>query len=523
MTTDYYIKNVSGGLGSGTYTVGNTTSSDKGNDPPSRLVSVTTTVAPTSAAIVYAATWLTGAGHNPSTQCPMANVTFCVESKRGSESDSGLSDGVVFFIRQNGNVYATLPKSIGVNWKRADGTFVVTDFTDIGSGSHPDFSATGSLMEFGFGLRLPVQSGSTPYSEVYFDNLCISRVFDCGNGTPCPSASCDSYNTGTLLSVISQASGTTYSIDGSSGLPAGSHKFEFPANSSLKAVSVVVDSDVFQYSNSCHRPAAVSICVNYKTSNPDGGTDGDSIAFFLVQGGTVVAIGQVFIPGDTGNNWSLHTAFYSIPTTTTLDLSSPVSLTMTVSGGNRTHRGVVNIDNICHKALFHECVCESTLLDFTNLSTTAITPDGTGVYQKISDFVNQVLSSTLIPSVIDNCIHAYRISSPIFQSTPPTLYTGEVAVTVAVKTDDAGKTQVVVLTQERLGAVFTETTIYFGCQTLSSCSVVDCCSGATLNYFSAIRTSGARSDTGFLCSGSFGAFPSALCWNKNASSVTISR
>lgn len=177
-----YHNPASGSTPDGTYEVTNVQDATTGNNAPCRKITIETVVAPAKAESVYAICWKDGATHNPATQCPLTNVSFCVESKRYADSDGGLTDGVVFVVRQGGKIYATATQAVGVNWKRASGTYTSTSFTWVNGTGNPNFTATGSAIEFGFALKLSVPKDGTPYDVVLFDNLCVKRTVDCGGG-----------------------------------------------------------------------------------------------------------------------------------------------------------------------------------------------------------------------------------------------------------------------------------------------------------------------------------------------------
>ena len=187
-----YNSPLGGATPDGTYEVSSFQNPRLGNNLPCRQIWIDTVAgfSPTVNENVYAINWIDGATHNPATQCPLTSVSFCVESKRGSDSDDGLTDGVVFVVRQGGKIYATVSQSVGVNWKRAQGTYTSSDFTWINGSSNPNFTATGGQIEFGFALRLTVFANTEPFDSVLFDNLCVKRVFNCGGyGTPCTCSS----------------------------------------------------------------------------------------------------------------------------------------------------------------------------------------------------------------------------------------------------------------------------------------------------------------------------------------------
>lgn len=193
-TATYYDNDVSGSTPDGAYSISNAQNLDVGNESPSRKISITTTEAPGKPDTVYAGCFSPTMRHNPSSQCALPDVSFCVEAKRGSGSDSGNSDSVVFWVRQNNKVYVTQPQSIGENWQHVSGTYVATDFQYINGSSSPDFTSSGTMIEFGFALKLEVGNGDEPVSEVYFDNLCVKIISCQGCLSGCYSLSQDGFS-----------------------------------------------------------------------------------------------------------------------------------------------------------------------------------------------------------------------------------------------------------------------------------------------------------------------------------------
>jgi hypothetical protein len=190
-----YNNTLSGSTQSGQYEVTSVQDTDLGNNPPCRKVEIGTNISPTTNDVVYAINWIDGATHDPVTQCPLANVSFCIESKRGDDSDANLSDGVVFVVRQGGKIYATPSQPVGVNWKRAYGTYTSSNFTWVNGSGGPNFTSAGSTIEFGYALRLTVFANEEPFDSVLFDNVCVKLEKNCPPAT-CTSTYCE-YDPGT--------------------------------------------------------------------------------------------------------------------------------------------------------------------------------------------------------------------------------------------------------------------------------------------------------------------------------------
>ncbi|TXH17807.1 MAG: hypothetical protein E6R03_03245 [Hyphomicrobiaceae bacterium] len=184
-----YYNPVSGVNPDGDYEITNAQETGTGNDAPCRKITIETIEAPQKPDTVYAICWKDNATFTPTATCELLNVSFCVESKRHQDSDSGLTDSVVFVVRQDGKIYETDTFPVGVNWKRASGTFVSAAFSSITGTGSPNFTSTGSAIEFGFALRLQVGEDEEPLSVVLFDNLCIT--------TPCKN--CQTYGCEQLM------------------------------------------------------------------------------------------------------------------------------------------------------------------------------------------------------------------------------------------------------------------------------------------------------------------------------------
>lgn len=183
-----YYNPVSGTTPDGEYEITSVQDTGTGNDLPCRKIAIETIVAPQKPDTVYAICWKDNATRDPSIQCALTRVSFCVESKRHGDSDTGLIDGVVFVVRQNNRIFATATQSVGVNWKRASGTYTQNQFIEIDGSGSPNFTSTGTAIEFGFALRLAVSEDAEPTAVVLFDNLCIGV-----NGCVCPCGDSPSY------------------------------------------------------------------------------------------------------------------------------------------------------------------------------------------------------------------------------------------------------------------------------------------------------------------------------------------
>lgn len=270
-----YRNAVSGTTPDGTYEITNAQETGTGNDAPCRKITISTTTAPHKPDTIYAICWKDNATHNPATQCPLTSVSFCVESKRHSDSDSGLSDSVVFVVRQGGKIYATATNPVGVNWKRASGVYTSGQFNWINGTGNPNFSASGSSIEFGFALKLSVSEDEEPVDIVMFDNLCITRPVECVCNIP----NCDVYSTdpeaGTVSSQCSAdpltiTTGTQAKADG------GNEAFiniDWGEMSPHSAVNLGIDSGIeVDFSAGCSEVSSVSVCVRIRADSDISGT-----------------------------------------------------------------------------------------------------------------------------------------------------------------------------------------------------------------------------------------------------------
>ena len=333
-----------GAVGNGSYTVTNAQDLDVGNDAPCRRVTVETTLATTSADSVYIVCWKKSSSHNPSTQCPVTSLTFCVESKRVSESDGQ----VRFFIKQNGSTYVTKTGfSIGINWKRATGTFSQSDFEELSSGAQPNFTATGTAIEFGFGLKIPVNSGDEPFSDVWFDNLCVVVAKNCPTET-CASGPCDFLDTGSAsLTSVSTAGNGAYLGTSGIGNPGPSHKF-FTRQAGDHAYARMSQS-VASISSAlpCVRPASMSVCI-------DSLKDGLGTAIPCIGLASSSSVVSVTCHTWTRTDWGTLTATVAIPASANL---SDLYVMVGVRNQGASSDTTTYIDNICVKAICDTSGC----------------------------------------------------------------------------------------------------------------------------------------------------------------------
>jgi len=299
----YYHNSTSGIYPDGTYNITNEQNLTVGNDAPSRKISIETTEPPQKPDTIYSGCFSSLIKHNPSTQCALPDVSFCVESKRGSNSDSGLSDGVVFLVRQDSKIYATASQSVGENWTHSSGTYTSSQFSDIAGSSHPDFTTTGTLLEFGFALKLVVNKDESPLDEVYFDNLCV-KVPSCqGCLSNCYSLTQDAFTPSqdsSSVSPVASAGEVSLDVDAVASVYYGTSieaTAEFSGSASAVAAWSLVNTGVaVTIPVDCRLPT-VSICLTLMT------TEGRVSQVYpsVVQDGSFYAGGSGF-SGD--NTWS---------------------------------------------------------------------------------------------------------------------------------------------------------------------------------------------------------------------------
>lgn len=338
-----YHNQISGSTPDGSYEITNAQEAGTGNDAPCRKITIETIEAPQKPDTVYAICWKDNATHNPSTQCPLTSVSFCVESKRHGDSDSGLTDSVVFVVRQNNRIFATAAQSVGVNWMRASGTYSQNSFTEIDGAGNPNFTATGTSIEFGFALKLLVSEDEEPLDVVMFDNLCITKSATCAGGSPCSDVLCETYNTGDSLVIDSQSSGTGYQVDPAVGLPASSHRYSFDSGASRSVTSVITD-EMFQI-DECRRPYSFYVCLNFLKSTA---TTGGSVSFIIRQGANSATAYTSNTNLFSVSEWENRSFSFVLPSYSWLDKMQPVELLMRITENHAEESGVsVWVDNIC--------------------------------------------------------------------------------------------------------------------------------------------------------------------------------
>lgn len=461
-----------GAAGNGVYAVNNVPDTAVGNDAPSRRMTLVTNTPTTTTDNVYVVCWKKSSSHNPSTQCAVTTITFCVESKRVSESDGQ----VRFFIKQNGSTYVTRTGfSIGVNWKRATGTFSQSDFEELSSGAQPNFTASGTAIEFGFGLKIPVNSGDEPFADVWFDNLCVVVNKNCTTQT-CASGPCDQLiGSGFSPGVLNQCaiSGTAansalghYSVTASSS-PAGNpgdcvlvdFDFSDPWNQggdyftagAVVSLGVTISPPSGQ---GCASISGFSVCADVRTAIepwtalPTGNNwmvpGLTRFQIVAIQGGvkfTYAGLGGVIYANTSGWHMAssvarddyVETTFSTTPagrcSTTTnpssrLDLSQPFTLGVYLeipsflysSGlGGQTFHKMKNVkvffDNICVKATYSTCRINKT----PTVSLNGLSVSATGSHPWCNPasvaFINGILASSFSLAYRDSGCFQYYTSS----------------------------------------------------------------------------------------------------------------
>lgn len=420
-----YNNQVSGSTPDGTYEITNVQLVGTGNDPPCRKITIETVEAPHKPDTVYAICWKDNATHNPATQCPLTSVSFCVESKRHDDSDAtnSLTDAVVFVVRQNNRIYATASQSVGVNWKRASGTYTQSQFTEIDGAGNPNFTASGLPIEFGFALKLQVNEDEEPYDVVMFDNLCITRNPNCNS---CLNTTCDHTNDGSELTARKTSSGITYSVVSSEGLPPDCHRVTFNvSNPSNDRIRIVCDSslqDIADESGSgCQTMTSVSICFNFKVNTqvvPGGGfyIYADVKPDEVPSGPSTIPTGTPFWNSSTSfGTWRQQTRIVNLSSTIQGNMASYYPV-VEISGNGQFD---VSIDNICVKAVYGTCFDQEYSVATTGISVIEKTPSCGGTWGSVATEFSGILSGAVvltrytsgIPS--GTCFYAYRYRSVV--------------------------------------------------------------------------------------------------------------
>ena len=137
------------GVGAGTSTAEQQTSG--GNPGDYREVSLTQN---TSGTQIYALNILDTASYNPSAQGAITSISFSLDSKTFTSSDTHTDiQALGFVLLQSGNYYTKSGFTSGVpSWTAGSLTgLTASDFSQFGGGAGmPNFSATGGPIEFGF-------------------------------------------------------------------------------------------------------------------------------------------------------------------------------------------------------------------------------------------------------------------------------------------------------------------------------------------------------------------------------------
>ena len=454
-----YYNPVSGTTPDGSYEITNAQETGTGNDAPCRKITIETIEAPQKPDTIYAICWKDNATHNPATQCPLTSVSFCVESKRHGDSDSGLTDSVVFVVRQNNRIFATAAQSVGVNWKRASGTYTQGSFTEIDGAGNPDFTATGTSIEFGFALKLLVSEDEEPLDVVMFDNLCITRPVSC----VCDIPNCDVYSTDPEAGTVSsQCSADPITVTtGTQAKPGGGTEafidVDWGTTSAHSSANIGVDTGIeADFSEECKTVSSVSVCVRMRAdSEITGSCLGTVGSCRLANIGVIVKQDGEYYLTNTGTA-SLNRGDSVVRTITitrnvfritslpsspisgaavpcypnvadTIDLNAPFEIVLfggvnasvsTTSGIEYVESTRIAYDNICVKAVYNE-VCRqsgSVALDLAGLSLI----DNGCNDPAAATYLNGVLSSTIVlnwNSAYSNASRCgYVYLSPVFNS-----------------------------------------------------------------------------------------------------------
>lgn len=452
-----YNNTLSGSTPNGQYEVTSFQNSDLGNNLPCRQIWIETVggFGPVTNDVVYAINWIDGATHNPATQCPLTNVSFCVESKRGDDSDTNLSDGVVFVVKQNGKIYATPSQPVGVNWKRAYGTYASNNFTWINGSGGPNFTATGSTIEFGYALRLTVFANEEPFDSVLFDNVCVARTPSCGL---CNTGTCDVFagdgftvstteempNTGNLGAVNG-----TYTF-ASSTTPVGNPSdgmllyWDFSGTPSC-VMYATVDTGV-QYTHSgCNLPSNVYICTESKIEIGVGNSEYGFVNT-IVQGGvhytsSIYGLingyqynsdwGKITISGSQSQYKKLQFSANGLPQLVagnpdftqpfTIGVAAGVSSTWINGIGAAVSRDFAKIyvDNICVKVTNGACATGvSYSASVSGLSVIEKTPSCGGSWGAVAAEFSSVLSSPMVLSFYNTTTYCVWLFSYVSTANP---------------------------------------------------------------------------------------------------------
>lgn len=160
-----------------------------GNPDDFRRVVMMTAAAPTQADVSAVTTvhLLNGASYNPRTQGAITAVNYHEDALLYSGSTDSQFTGPM--VRQNGQYYIALGLTIpsSPTWQTLTATgmtaasFVWVDVSDPAGGlntsAHPDFSANGPTLEFGFFRRLATGvGGAAKTSDAAIDNYSITLV-----------------------------------------------------------------------------------------------------------------------------------------------------------------------------------------------------------------------------------------------------------------------------------------------------------------------------------------------------------
>jgi hypothetical protein len=137
--------------------------------------------------------------HDPGSQGPLVGLGYYADFM--VQASAGMTGTWGFALRQNGTVYLNNTLfTIAPAWTPT--TIVnqsATDFLNPVSSTNPDFTASGSLMEFGFFLRGVSFGLSSAGFNLGMDNLC---VWDHNSGNTCGGATTPEPGTMALVGIL---------------------------------------------------------------------------------------------------------------------------------------------------------------------------------------------------------------------------------------------------------------------------------------------------------------------------------
>jgi hypothetical protein len=177
-----------------------------GNPGPSRQVTDNVPAAPSASeySTVFGAHFRTGLTYDPSTQGAIASLDYSEDAILVTGGGDGQATGCA--LRQNGQVYITGGTLVtpAKTWThkslsgQKSGNFVHLTAAGLDGSAHPDFTATGTPIEFGFFRGNSNGPGGGSYSIVgAIDNWRVrvnpfcSVAAECDDGDGCTNDACD--------------------------------------------------------------------------------------------------------------------------------------------------------------------------------------------------------------------------------------------------------------------------------------------------------------------------------------------